>query len=386
MQGGAEQSVMLLAEGMLAKNHEVAVFTIDSKDGKNTIDFYNGIKIYRNTSGDFNLWRFSYDKNKIGKLERVFQKLICYRNSKVLERFDEVCNDFKPDIIHTNTVYGISDMIWKRAAKSGIPVVHTIRDIEIISPVQYNHKVNKMVVALHQCYTRRYTKYVSGVTAPSNYTLNTSLEIGSFKKAKVKKCIPNSVKIDWNAFRKIISEKSERTDDKIKFLYAGRLVYFKGVTHMIEAFNQMTNKNCELNICGTGEMEEYIKKCSKENPRIIYHGKLNNEQLARVYDICDVMLVPSCWPEPFGRVVIEGNMHGMPVIGGNWGGIPEIIGHLKSGELYDSPSVEQLMVLLDRFTNRKIICSYYNSILKNMELYGIDRQIEAFENLYSSIK
>lgn len=386
MQGGAEQSVKLLAEGLFAKGHEVAVFTIDSKDGKNKVAFHSGIKIYRNNSGDFNLWKFSYEKNKVSKLEKVVQKLKCYCNDKVLSRFEKVCDDFKPDVIHSNTIYGISGMVWKRASKKNIPVVHTIRDIGIVSPVQYNHKVNKMILKAHQIYMRKYTGYVSGVTSPSDYTLRTSLEIGSFKNAKVKKCIVNSVTIDSEAFRNIIKEKSGRTDKKIKFMYAGRLVYFKGIEHMIEAFNKMSYKNCELHICGTGEMENYTKKCAKKNPRIIYHGKLNNEQLNKVYDECDVMIVPSCWPEPFGRVVIEGNMHGMPVIAGNWGGIPEIIRQLKSGELYNAPSVDELALLLDKFTDRNVISSYYGNILDNMNFYGIDRQIDEFEKIYKSIQ
>lgn len=386
MQGGAEQSVKLLAEGLFAKGHEVAVFTIDSKDGKNKVAFHNGIKIYRNNSGDFNLWKFSYEKNKVSKLEKVAQKLKCYCNDKVLSRFEKVCDDFKPDVIHSNTIYGISGMVWKRASKKNIPVVHTIRDIGIVSPVQYNHKVNKMILKAHQIYMRKYTGYVSGVTSPSDYTLRTSLEIASFKNAKVKKCIVNSVTIDSEAFRNIIKEKSGRTDKKIKFMYAGRLVYFKGIEHMIEAFNKMSYKNCELHICGTGEMENYTKKCAKKNSRIIYHGKLNNEQLDKVYDECDVMLVPSCWPEPFGRVVIEGNMHGMPVIAGNWGGIPEIIRQLKSGELYNAPSVDELALLLDKFTDRNVISSYYGNILDNMNFYGIDRQVDEFEKIYKSIQ
>lgn len=385
MQGGAEQSVKLLAEGLVKRGHQVGIYSVDSRIGNCKPIVHNGVKIYRYTSNDFNLYRFSYDKKSVGKFEKVQQKLLCYWNVKCSEDFESVCKDFKPDIIHTNTIYGMSYLIWKAAYKNKIPVVHTIRDIAIVSPVQYGHKANHLIRMIHRIYMRSFTKYVSGVTAPSKYTLETSLATGCFKRAGVKKCIFNSVDMDHSEIEAVIREKQNRTSPHIKFMYAGRLVYFKGIEHMIRAFESMKYKDCELYICGNGEMAEYVKKCSVQNPRIVFFGKLDNEKLAEKYEESDVLLVPSVWPEPFGRVLIEGNKYGLPVIAGRCGGMPEIIENTHGGETYKAGNAVELAELMDRLADRKRYKKYFDSILHTIDIYNIDRQIDEFEKVYSEI-
>lgn len=268
MQGGAEQSVKLLAEGLMHRGHEVAVFCIDSQSGHEELTEHNGVKIYRYTAHSFNLYKYSYDKKNVGKMEKVLQKLICYRNDACIRDFAYVCRQFCPDVVHTNTTYGMSSYIWKKAYDLRIPVVHTIRDIDIVSPVRYGHRINKFVVRLHHIYMRKLSQYVSAVTAPSEYTLNSSLDIGSFINAKIKRCICNSIDFDKDALEKIIHEKKTRSSERIKFMYAGRLYYFKGIEHLIDAFENMKYKSCELHICGGGDLAEYVEEWAVKDPEL----------------------------------------------------------------------------------------------------------------------
>ncbi len=385
MQGGAEQSVKLLAESLVERGHEVAVYCVDSKDGSVNKRVNNGVNVYRYTANKFNLYRFSYDKKNIRLYEKVLQKLLCYYNAKCIKDFEKVCVDFQPDIIHTNTLYGISQVLWKKAYELGIPVVHTVRDISIVSPVQYGHKVNGIIKLLHQIYMRYFTKYISAVTAPSEYTLNSSLDIGCFSNALIKKCIVNSIEIHEENLLNSIKEKMNRTSPIIKFMYAGRLVYFKGIEHMLNAFQNINYKNCELHICGDGEMKSFVEERAAQDNRIHYHGKLNNKDLADVYEECDVLIVPSVWPEPFGRVIIEGNLHGLIVIAGDCGGMPEIINCLHGGILYQPGNEKELIECMEQLMERKRYNAFYEGIIKNIDIYNISHQIEAFENIYRQL-
>lgn len=385
MQGGAEQSVKLLAERLVRRGHQVAVYTGDSTTGENKIEEYNGVKIYRCTTGRFDLFRFTYEKNKVGKFEKILQKLMTYYNQTSEKDFVRVCDDFCPDVIHTNTLYGLPFTLWKTAYKRGIPVLHTIRDTAFVSPVQYGHKVNPLIKKLHLAYMRYYSGFVSGVTAPSEYTLNTSLEVGGCRNAKVKQCIFNSVDLDTAKLEQLIEEKSRRTSKHIKFMYSGRLIPLKGIRHMVEAFEQMKYKDCELVICGNGAMQPYVEACAEKNSRIVYCGKLNNEQLAEKYKECDVLLVPSEWPEPFGRVIIEGNKYGMPVIAARCGGIPEIIKATGGGELYQAGNVMELAEKMDYFTERSVYEKYCHAIKQSLMVFEIEKQINAFEAIYQQL-
>lgn len=380
MPGGSEQSVKLLAEGLASSGNEVGVFCIDKDIIETEIKEYNGVKIFRNSSYGFDL---SKKKNK--KINKAIQKIIGYYNKPCMKDFEKICIDFKPDIIHTNSLYGIPKFIWKISNKLSIPVVHTIRDTGLLSPVQYNHKCNILVRKAHRKYIKSLSKYVTAVTAPSEYTLNTTTEKIPFKNAKIKRCIFNSVKIDYKKMNRIIDEKTDRISSKIKFMYAGRLVYFKGIEHMIDAFSKIRNDECELHICGTGEMKDFVEKKAKIDTRIKYHGKLTNEELAKCYEECDVLIVPSYWPEPFGRVLIEGNIYGLPVIAGNCGGMPEIIQHTKAGELYKPGDTNELEKKMNEFIDRNMIKSFFENIKNNINIYDIEHQIKSYTKLYEEL-
>lgn len=385
MQGGAEQSVKLLAENLLSRGHEVAVYCADSKDGKKTVENINGITVYRCTTGKFNLYKYSYKKSSVGALEKITQKLRCYYNPECEKDFEEICDKFKPEIIHTNTLYGIPCSVWRIAHKKGIKVVHTIRDTAILSPVQHGHKVSPLVVKAHQKYMCGVSEYVDAVTAPSEYTLRTSLDTGAFANSKVRECVFNSVSIDYALLRKMVAERKARTSEHIKFMYAGRLIYLKGIRQMIEAFSKIDNPDCELYICGTGDMVEYVNQQAEKDHRIIYCGKLTSEELAKKYQECDVLLFPSVWPEPFGRVFIEGNMYGLPVIAGDCGGIPEIYAVTHGGDLCDCEDVDALAERMQQYLKRDYINQFYESIENNIGTFDIKRQISSFEKIYDKI-
>ena len=64
MQGGAEQSVKLLAENLLRHGNTVAIYCADAKEGQKTVEEINGITVYRCTTGKFDLYKYSYKKNR----------------------------------------------------------------------------------------------------------------------------------------------------------------------------------------------------------------------------------------------------------------------------------------------------------------------------------
>jgi glycosyltransferase involved in cell wall biosynthesis len=57
------------------------------------------------------------------------------------------------------------------------------------------------------------------------------------------------------------------------------------------------------------------------------------EDMRNVYAVTDILIVPSQWPETFGRVIIEAQANSIPVVAANIGGIPYTLG--KGGILVD---------------------------------------------------
>ena len=233
LMGGAEHSVKLLAEKLVKSGKEVAVFSIDNRNKGIVKEIINGVIVYRSSAGKYNLYK-AYETNT-NMIYKVFQKNIEVYNPTIKKEYLEVCDEFKPDIIHTNCLSGISLNVWKINKSINIPTVHTIRDYWLLSPrsiIENENKINKIYriyLKLFQKYCRKQSRYVDFVTAPSKFTLNTMINNGFFENAKQKLCIVNSIEVNSEKLIRVISEKKKRKEEKIKFIYAGWLSEEKGI-------------------------------------------------------------------------------------------------------------------------------------------------------------
>lgn len=371
MVGGTETSVKLLAEN-LSKNNDVAIFCVSDHENLNGSQI-NGVKIYRTKCGFYKSQKF----HKIGLLQKILNKIIEIDNLNIAEDYESVLNRFHPDIVHTNNLYGMSTVIWKITKLKGIPVVHTLRDYELLHPIkQLPHISSKL--------GKSRSLLVDMVTSPSKGTLEKFNRKKYFACSK-KAVIPNAVKLNLKETNEIIKNRMDDNSNHIKFLFVGMLTEIKGVKNLLDAFFEVNNEDIELNICGCGDLEKYVKSFCNRDKRMHYLGQLSKEELKKIYIENDVVIVPSICEETFGRVVIEGNQYGLPVIGSNKGGIKEIIENTGTGYLFQWNSIESLKNAIIRFSNRKYIKSFYDCILKNIEIYSEDKQIDAFNKAYEEV-
>jgi len=114
-----------------------------------------------------------------------------------------------------------------------------------------------------------------------------------------------------------------------RLLYAGRLLYWKGVHIAVEAFAKLLTKipNARFTIVGTGPEEarlkaDTLKRKIKDNVDFI--SWLPQRKLFELYDSHDLLLFPSLH-DSGGFVVLEALSHGMPVVCLDLGGPKEIV-------------------------------------------------------------
>lgn len=109
---------------------------------------------------------------------------------------------------------------------------------------------------------------------------------------------------------------TEKLSDKRrkKVLFAGRLVYYKGVGVLIDAFKK--TENAELFIVGKGNDEEALKKQAESlGDRVHFMGTLSDEDMRSAFADCDFFVLPSIEKsEAFGIVQLEAMVYGKPVI------------------------------------------------------------------------
>ena len=378
--GGSEISVMLLAEGLAALGHSISVMTIQPVGPADTKTI-NGVTVYYVPVNDLPGIRVVNSRDtKIKKL--LWSCLDSYNlfNGPILKK---VIQSARPDLVHTHNLSGFSVNTWREVKNHGLPIVHTLRDMYLVClrSTMFCHGENcsrqclscrvysypKMIMARH-------VDYVIGI---SKYILNKHLENGFFKRTH-SKVIYNSVPIDTTAIRK-------RSPGKIRFGYIGRLDQIKGIEHLIRSYREIATEQTELFIAGSGN-EKYVtslKALAGYRLDIRFLGFMDSGSF---YDRVDLIVVPSKWEEPFGRVIIEAFGRGIPVIGARRGGIPEIISS-QDGWLFNPDSEKELSSIMAHcLENFPEIEKMRAGIIEKARKYDLQASLDAHLSIYNGVR
>lgn len=384
--GGCEHSVKLLAEGLVKAGNKVAVYCIDNLKSKHMYEErINGVHVYRGSGGLYDIK--AKMRLKKAPINILLNKFVELNNKTAIQEIEEILYKENIQVVHTNNLYGISFSVWKAIKEKGIPIVHTIRDYWIISPTySLNYlkkgKIEKWLHGIYQRHYRNLSRFVSIASAPSQYTLDKYLQFHYFQNAKCA-CVSNCIEIDKEQVNKNIICQKEKISSRVKFIYIGSLIEIKGIDILLSAFSKIDDDDIELWICGSGPLEQLVKQYVKSDNRIKYYGQVSIDKRNLLLKECDVLIIPSQFDEPFGRVVIEANYFGLPVIGSNRGGIPEIIKHISTGEVFETE--EELQEKIVKFSNRRFIQSFYPKIEEGISEYSQEKQIERFMSIYQRV-
>jgi len=141
-------------------------------------------------------------------------------------------------------------------------------------------------------------------------------------------------------------------------LLPGRLTKWKGQEMFIEALNLLIDNHNKNNfhaiILGSDQGRNvYSKKLSLLTERFRLGKKLtfieNCKEMPVAYKLADLVVSSSIEPEAFGRVAVEAQAMGKPIIASNIGGSKETILNGKSGLLYKSDDSKELAKALNKF-------------------------------------
>jgi glycosyltransferase involved in cell wall biosynthesis len=109
-------------------------------------------------------------------------------------------------------------------------------------------------------------------------------------------------------------------------LFAGRVAAEKGVREAIQVAEESNHRLLiigPINHGSQGYFDQYVKP--RLNERILYLGRMDQDQLPIYYQNAKAVLTPIQWEEPFGLTTVEAMACGTPVISLHRGAAPEII-------------------------------------------------------------
>ncbi len=172
--------------------------------------------------------------------------------------------------------------------------------------------------------------------AISSYLLDWGLLMGFDKNNKKAVIIPNGV--DVKKFQQPIDKETKKdirlncgfTEQDFVLITASRLVAKNGVEDIIKSL-QFLPKKVKLMICGTGILENKLKKIINDlglKSRVCFTGQISHDKLPSYLKASDVFVRPSL-SEGLGNAFLEAMASRILVIGTLVGGIRDF---LKSGQ------------------------------------------------------
>lgn len=312
--GGAEKSLELMVDELLVAGHTVTVFALHPswRTRRTTFDRLTVVRmripnIY---------WRWGR-RRRPGRLREIVWNVVDLLPTVATMRLRTEFRRINPQVVITSNIVGWAYAPWKAASDLNIPLVHFIRDFSLLCVRSNLMRDGKRCASICQkCRPRASASLRSwpGGTAVgiSQAVLASHVFQGLFDRQTER--VVSHPNIEASG-----PEAREKPTLIREVGFLGRLSPEKGVEVLLEAGDRL---GISILLAGEGH-DEYVDSLRRKHPAARFLGHMPAASfLARV----DLLVVPSVWDEPFGRVVADARAAGVPVLISDRGGLIEAAG------------------------------------------------------------
>lgn len=356
--GGAEMSIRTLAQHLNHRGHDVQVLQRDKTEGM----YDEGlIRVHTRT---LPLPRFIRDKDR----DTIHWNRIW---SRKLEAFLDR-NSFDLVITQNRLLYSTVN----EATKRKIPVVVFIRAFSMFCPTQF-----RSCDPLSQCdrlcdkclplklrlksrlIKRNLGQYEQGLR------MATLLVANSHYMCRV---LERFYGIKAEVSYPFIDLQKYKTDNvKRKSILFVKPQYVKGFPIFVQIAEQMPDTHFLI----AGKVGRHARMKLRHLKNVECMGWVSD--MRNAYARAKVILGPSIWPEPFGRVFVEAALNGIPSIASARGGIPEAVGEggILIEDLFD---IESWVKTLRRLENPDTYATYSAKALAHADRFTSEDGLAKF--------
>ncbi len=338
-----------------------------------------------------------------------------FRNERLWPRFanwlHKVIRDQRIELVHAQHALGAPPGV-AAARRAGVPIVCTIRDYW---PICYwtDLMLNPEAAAVCPgCTPRRMTYCVrprSGAAWPlampfipymgSNLRRKRRALAGADALIAISRAVEETLRdrldepeatsittipnpVDAPAIR-AEAEQWETPECRPYVLFAGKLATNKGAADLLPVTSDL---GLPLVVAGDGPARADMEAGARAHRREVrFLGWLERPELLRWMRHAAMLIFPSTWPEPLGRVLIEASALGCPIAAMRTGGVGDVVVHEETGLL--ARSMDELRAHARRLRHDPALAARLGAAARRRvdAVFDADVVAEQHEALYASL-
>ena len=342
-------------------NYEIEILTLSDNKNSNINDDFSVKRIDRNLPIIYRWLKTIFTIYKLGK-----NKDLIFVNGLGTET--TIANIFlKKKIIRKI----VGDPVWERAY-SKAKISESFDEFQVKNygfSISLQKKVRSFSI-----------KKSDIVVTPSKHLKNFIVNLGFKNKIEI---INNGVFIpeeNTNIF----------TNDQINITIVSRLVSHKNIEKIIKAISDLNSPLINLNIIGDGPELNQLQKISLESnnkDNIIFHGKLNRDEIDHIFLNSDIYIQASNY-EGLPHSLLEAMSYGIPVLCTPVGECKEILGNEDRGYILDLPvSKNNIKSKISEIIGEKNIANKKGERGKDFinEKYNLTNSFNLYKNLFTRL-
>ena len=342
-------------------NYEIEILTLSDNKNSNINDDFSVKRIDRNLPIIYRWLKTIFTIYKLGK-----NKDLIFVNGLGTEA--TIANIFLNKKIIRKIV---GDPVWERAY-SKAKISESFDEFQVKNygfSISFQKKVRSFSI-----------KKSDIVVTPSQHLKNFILNLGFKNKIEI---INNGVFIpeeNTNIF----------TNDQINITIVSRLVTHKNIKKIIRAISDLNDPLIYLNIIGDGPELNQLQKISLESnnkDNIIFHGKLNRDEIDHIFLNSDIYIQASNY-EGLPHSLLEAMSYGIPVLCTPVGECKEILGNEDRGYILDLPvSKNNIKSKISQIIGEKDIANKKGERGKDFinEKYNLTNSFNLYKNLFTRL-
>lgn len=342
-------------------NYEIEILTLSDNKNSNINDDFSVKRIDRNLPIIYRWLKTIFTIYKLGK-----NKDLIFVNGLGTEA--TIANIFLNKKIIRKIV---GDPVWERAY-SKAKISESFDEFQVKNygfSISLQKKVRSFSI-----------KKSDIVVTPSQHLKNFILNLGFKNKIEI---INNGVFIpeeNTNIF----------TNDQINITIVSRLVSHKNIEKIIKAISDLNSPLINLNIIGDGPELNQLQKISLESnnkDNIIFHGKLNRDEIDHIFLNSDIYIQASNY-EGLPHSLLEAMSYGIPVLCTPVGECKEILGNEDRGYILDLPvSKNNIKSKISEIIGEKDIANKKGERGKDFinEKYNLTNSFNLYKNLFTRL-